>query len=647
MPHHKIVDWDIVTALLSMRMVDSMSFLQPLTLVLVNDNGNAEMELTKWGTQLDTSVQCLDSQGTIDWTTLVGTDPPDLFLVNETIPGGKVVTLVETIRAHSGPSIPLFILSDTYNSNLRDVTKAAGANGWLDRPVDKEIFVSLLDAVRSKQIPNNTDCAITDFVVKLGFLELRWDGNRLHCGGVMDEHSHFERLDTLLPSHQTHVDVMWNGLKAVNIAGVKAWQKFITSGSNGEKVFHFYQCPAILIEYIQAMGKFFGDQVVVETACFPSTTDLESELHLETTCFHFPAEPMSIEWGSRNILHATIGAQEKGLPEAQRVTWFGEDHQQDEFLLRYLGCFAALHRQSVTELLLTRDTVLDQWSRLCARLNAHNRGMSLLLPNYDGATYNRRDIVDFVLKTYAPTLHLLIAVQNIIHYLCIKASSRSLGIHDGMSFSSQLARWEIDEVQYMVASLQASGLLEQDKTYSVKNSLPELKEVITTALTWVRDLFSQYHASMETHGRDVLTKVIGHANAAVLAKESLSLLRKFLPEALSAQKTILVHQEALMSLEIGLSPDLLAKKLCAFCADGRRELNSIMTTVSSHDEVSQFLEHRIKELDLVLQGAPAADILQVMQTHAVTLVEKQFMNLYFPELGIEDQHDQELDLLEF
>ena len=66
--------------------------------------------------------------------------------------------------------------------------------------------------------------------------------------------------------------------------------------------------------------------------------------------------------------------------------------------------------------------------------------------------------------------------------------------------------------------------------------------------------------------------------------------------------------------------------------DYQLELNRIIETLDSHDQLNQVIEHRVLELAMLAKGCTREELVEQIANRAVTLVEKRVSTFYFPEL---------------
>lgn len=73
---------------------------------------------------------------------------PDVLLTDYTMPGLTGLDLVRRVRADADfDAMPILVVSSEQDPRLRMGMEAAGANGWLPKPVCAETLLGLLDAM--------------------------------------------------------------------------------------------------------------------------------------------------------------------------------------------------------------------------------------------------------------------------------------------------------------------------------------------------------------------------------------------------------------------------------------------------------------------------------------------------------------------
>ena len=212
------------------------------------------------------------------------------------------------------------------------------------------------------------------------------------------------------------------------------------------------------------MASFFGPRVHIETVSFPNPLDLISELDLESAFLADSHSYVSMPLVARNILHSGLTTETPYDEDEHQSMWFSpHDSEKKTFLERYLVFFSSIHRHTVSEFLLTREAILDQWSRLYARLSNHCLAMKLIWPDYPTKTYRREDVVDFILQKYDPTLRLLVAVQEFLHTLCLKLDNELIAESTGAIIAESVQKWPSDHIEEFLEALKKENVLELEK----------------------------------------------------------------------------------------------------------------------------------------------------------------------------------------
>ena len=139
---------------------------------------------------------------------------------------------------------------------------------------------------------------------------------------------------------------------------------------------------------------------------------------------------------------------------------------------------------------------------------------------------------------------------------------------------------------------------------------------------------------MESSGLEVFGELRKHSDPMIMVQETRDLLENTAISAPSPQQLFEFQQTALLSLNNYHHLSEVVTAACRLCEDGFTELNSIILTLNSHDHLRQLLEHRVRELDYWKEGGITEELFKRMRTNAVTLLEKQVMGFYFPELKL-------------
>jgi two-component system chemotaxis response regulator CheY len=79
---------------------------------------------------------------------LLGIQRPDVILTDYNMPDFKGVELVRWVRARPEfNSIPVFVVSSEESPETRSQMAAAGANGWIPKPVCPTTLLTVMEAV--------------------------------------------------------------------------------------------------------------------------------------------------------------------------------------------------------------------------------------------------------------------------------------------------------------------------------------------------------------------------------------------------------------------------------------------------------------------------------------------------------------------
>lgn len=81
---------------------------------------------------------------------LLDVQRPDMILTDYNMPGSNGVDLVRRVRSREElRDIPIFVVSTEQNTESRSRMDAAGANGWISKPVSVGVVLTAVEAVAS------------------------------------------------------------------------------------------------------------------------------------------------------------------------------------------------------------------------------------------------------------------------------------------------------------------------------------------------------------------------------------------------------------------------------------------------------------------------------------------------------------------
>jgi len=90
-------------------------------------------------------VQAVDG---VDGLEKAKTNAVDLVLTDQNMPNMDGITLISELRAlDSYKKVPMLVLTTESSDEMKMKSKAAGATGWLVKPVDPELLVNVINKV--------------------------------------------------------------------------------------------------------------------------------------------------------------------------------------------------------------------------------------------------------------------------------------------------------------------------------------------------------------------------------------------------------------------------------------------------------------------------------------------------------------------
>ena len=338
---------------------------------------------------------------------------------------------------------------------------------------------------------------------------------------------------------------------------------------------------------------------------------------------------------ARNILHSGLTTETPYDENEHQSMWFStHGSEQKTFLERYLVFFSSIHRHTVGEFLLTREAILDQWSRLYARLSNHSLAMKLIWPDYPVKTYRREDVVSFILEKYDPTLRLLVAVQEFLHALCLKLDNELIAETTGSIIAESVEKWPTDHIEEFIEALHTENVLQFEQQHRLDPNPETFQQLLIASFKCIKPCIENYQTHMERSGLEVFGELQNKADPLDLVSNTRKALENYNSSEISDRVLFAVEREALLLLSADPTLESVTNAACSICEDGFTELNSIILTLNSHDHLRQLLEHRVRELDVWTRDGDHQELLSNMKTNAVTLLERQVMSHYFSELSL-------------
>ena len=376
----------------------------PIHLWLVDDSPTVAAKFAGWAEELGYQLTAMASGQALCQLLQEGDLPLDLIIIDDDLPGVPTCQTVRQIRdAFCRTEVPIFALSDEFNANFRDVFRLAGGDGWLDSPPEKEQLQSLVEMVREKKVVVTNESRSINFRVKMGRLGLHWDGERVLCCGSLDENAGFERLERILPQDQEPIVIDYAEVPTVNLAGVQAWNSFVTDEFGSERKFRFRRCPLALLEFFNLMPEQFGDKVEVESLNIP----VASHLDLAVSPIASSSSPSSTDGGLMSGIHKLI-AVSGGYRECLYFSNLdpileATPPTSGKTLTReYLYFLHTILRFSLSEFFITQQTVLDQASRLAARFSCFRQALCSVGAEFLVPPADRRMMREVVIDSYEP-----------------------------------------------------------------------------------------------------------------------------------------------------------------------------------------------------------------------------------------------------
>ncbi len=429
----------------------------------------------------------------------------DLFLVDEELPGLSSAQLIQDIRAtRRHRETPIFVLCSDFNSNYRDVSKRIGVNGWVKKPFDQKLFQSLLNTVTEHNLPAIKNSNIA-FNIKMGKLEISWDNDLriIKCKGAVAENAWFGRILYLLPAQVEEVVIDWGKVSFVNVEGVKAWHAFYQKEKSKFKKIIFQNCPYLLVEFMVIMPQFFS--------------------HIWVSSMHIPVlqrDPMRMETFLLNLekkddLKSQLGeGKRKGevigdtnrylqindyLKGVDISSLLKDKSKAGRYWSSYLDFLRVVNENALIEMTLTREAILDQSSRILARIASFDKAVQVLEPSLIFPKLTRKEIVETILDIYNPILSVLDSLSQLIKFLCLKWHETDMENEEG-ELESLFFGWEDQYSERLAKLLVQNNALEYEAVYARKLEEQDLITFTQACLQACQVLMSEMKVEVENAG---------------------------------------------------------------------------------------------------------------------------------------------------
>lgn len=124
---------------------------QQLDLLIVDDNRTQYPKLMKAAKEVGLDfAHAYDGHEALQ---LISLRPPRLWVVNMSLPDMTGIELLRLIKAKR-PTTPFYLVSDSYSADDELAARAAGASGYLSKPVTLT-WLELCRATLARQAPAN------------------------------------------------------------------------------------------------------------------------------------------------------------------------------------------------------------------------------------------------------------------------------------------------------------------------------------------------------------------------------------------------------------------------------------------------------------------------------------------------------------
>ncbi|MEE2960024.1 MAG: hypothetical protein VYA34_04710 [Myxococcota bacterium] len=560
---------------------------------------------------------------------------PHAIFIEDLAPYNDFITIVKSVKGttrHSG--IPLIGVSDEYNANMREVGKRVGLTGWMTTPLDEGRLKNVLEDCATGHLVSRKYKRDVLFDVKMGRLWISRIKQKIYIRGMMSQTSNFARLAELISPDETHIYINWSGLQCINVDGVSAWYDFRKELRDRDIAFTFEEAPLGLVQFYLLFPQLFGP-VEIKNVILPLSSELRYALARTV-----PNDSNSIGRLMEDRLQYVFSVSSDCRVMPYRPTIISEmlemTHQGEES--SWVGLYLTFLHSSViyklTEFFITREAVLDQVSRIAAKFSCFRSVMKVLNVNVAVRPPGREPMVQIVQKCYEPIITILVALERILHSLRTKAqrgASPDLFIGNRVSEVCKLLDTPIFETVFDAVVVE--DLLALEQRYDADRTKERLDILILAC------------CRVACTGFRILVSIVNELGIRVM--EMLRVYTQFdhFPQfRLAVEAATLIPEEDVLpvledlrfhsGLELGQCYALpgILKAIWAQCLDFESESTRLTQILTAHDVMSQCCEHRICEIEALSSGGGNTDIVALLGENAVTILEKQLVACYYPEL---------------
>ena len=374
------------------------------------------------------------------------------------------------------------------------------------------------------------------------------------------------------------------------------------------------------------MPHVFTENVTIRTVNFPGEEKAAGEIQREANFLSNTKTHISFLDVARNILHAGVFEEVAYDPKRHFSLWVKSLNPDASLVETYNLFLCSIHRFTVSELLLTRETVLDHSSKLLARLSCFGDALNLLGEDVRIEAPPRTAIVAGIFKAYDSILTSMVAVQELLHG--IMHLRNSLERHDpvGGVLKGIVDRWPGGVLSELRESVEASCLYDAETAFINGRCLETKEAFLKTAFRSVEVALRQAHDQIEGIGLniiDVFEKFLPSEDVKSRAHE---VLRN---AVLTEEEVFLFQHQGILSWTDPSSEEGLLQSAQAVLGGVHSEFSAILSTLDSHDQMRQMLQHRLAELHSIEQNTTSEEFIPLLASNAVTLLERLVVSSYF------------------
>jgi hypothetical protein len=389
----------------------------------------------------------------------------------------------------------------------------------------------------------------------------------------------------------------------------------------------------MMCEIIKLMPEAFGDRVSIKSVSIPLSSELRFEL---ARTMEFGSSGVKKLIGDQLRYVFSVSGDWRELPfDESMVNSLMELEHHGRFgvpLERYLAFFHTAQRHMLAEFFITRETILDQSSRIAARLKGVTDFLDLYDIELEFLPPDRTVMVRIIQGCYDPILAILVATERFLHAMRLKVEhAYSTDALMGRRFRPILEVMKAPVFNDARAIAEEMRLEEIEIEFERDPTQESLEKLTLCTLKVVGCMMGTLKEIVNELGVRVLDIIRAYSEVGDPVDRAFDLLPM---EGGEDIERIRARVEGLLDVDGSLVFEDFSKEVKKMGLGYRDELKRINQSLTSHDVMSQCCEHRIEEVNTLTSEMDADEIATKIVGGAVTILEKRLVAFYYPDTKV-------------